>query len=65
MDYVQHLAGDALEGRQMNTPGGKAAGDYLAQELKDLGLLPAAPDGEYHPGLRTGMPQCAGTPQGQ
>ena len=47
MDYVQHLAGDALEGRKMNTPGGKAAGDYLAQELKDLGLLPAAPGGEF------------------
>jgi hypothetical protein len=36
-----------MEGRKMNTPGGKAAGDYLAQELKDLGLLPAAPNGEY------------------
>ena len=26
MEYVQHLADDAMEGRQTNTPGGKAAG---------------------------------------
>jgi Zn-dependent M28 family amino/carboxypeptidase len=36
-----------MEGRRVNTPGGKAAGDFLAQELKDLGLLPGAPDGQY------------------
>jgi hypothetical protein len=47
MDYVKYLADDALQGRSMNTPGGTAAGDYLAQELRSLGLLPAAAEGAY------------------
>lgn len=47
MDYSRHLASDAMEGRRMGSRGGTAAGDYLAQELKDLGLLPGGPDGQY------------------
>jgi len=47
MDYAAHLADDAMQGRAMNTPGGRAAGDFLATELKNLGLRPAAPHGRY------------------
>ena len=36
-----------MEGRATNTPGGKAAGDYLADEFTKLGLQPAGPDGPY------------------
>ena len=38
MDYVQHLADDAMEGRKTNTPGGTAAGDYLAAGAEGPGL---------------------------
>lgn len=47
MDYVAHLADDAMQGRAMNTPGGRAAGDFLAAEFKSLGLRPAAPHDCY------------------
>ena len=46
-EHVRYLADDALQGRSLGTPGGKAAAGYLAQELKELGLQPAGPDGQY------------------
>jgi hypothetical protein len=47
MDYVRYLADDTLEGRAMNTPGGTTAGQYLAQAMKQLGMAPGGPNGEY------------------
>ncbi len=47
MDYVRYLADDTLEGRATNTPGGTTAGQYLAQAMKQLGMAPGGPNGEY------------------
>ncbi len=46
-DHVRYLADDALQGRSLGTPGGKAAALYLAQEFKELGLQPAGTNGQY------------------
>jgi len=45
--HVEHLAGDAMEGREAGTRGGRAAGDHLAELLRDLGLRGAGVDGGY------------------
>ena len=60
MDYVRYLADDTLEGRATNTPGGTTAGQYLAQEMKQLGIAPGGPNGEYIQDCGARMPQCAG-----
>ena len=43
---VRHLAGDAMEGRAPGTPGDRAARDYLARRLAELGCEPGF-DGEW------------------
>lgn len=38
--YIDFLASDELAGRGANTPGGRAAGEYLISNLKKIGVLP-------------------------
>jgi Zn-dependent M28 family amino/carboxypeptidase len=45
--HVKYLASDTLAGRRPGTPGGRAAGDYIAARFAEYGLQPAAPDGTY------------------
>jgi Zn-dependent M28 family amino/carboxypeptidase len=45
--HVEYLASDELEGRRPGTPGGRAAGDYIAARFAEYGLQPAGPDGTY------------------
>src|SRR5437868_11771609 len=40
--FVTYLASDKLEGRRTGTPGAEAAGQYIADEFKQLGLRPGA-----------------------
>ena len=47
LSHVRYLADDALEGREVGTPGARCAGDYLAGVFQDLGLEPAGPDGSW------------------
>jgi len=47
LNHVAYLASDALEGRRPGTPGGWAAGDYIAARFAEYGLQPAGPDGTY------------------
>jgi len=47
LEYARHLASDQMEGRRMGMTGGIAAGDFLAEEMKKLGLAPGGPDGQY------------------
>src|SRR5262249_12315537 len=47
MTEIAYLASDALQGRASGSPGARAAGDYLAEELRSAGLGPMGT-----PGLR-------------
>jgi Zn-dependent M28 family amino/carboxypeptidase len=47
VDHLKVLASDEYEGRAPATPGGQKTQDYLAQQLKALGIEPGAPDGSY------------------
>ena len=44
---LQYLADDAREGRLPDTPGGREASAYIAEQFKAIGLKPAGPDGSY------------------
>jgi Zn-dependent M28 family amino/carboxypeptidase len=46
-NHVKTLGGDEYEGRAPATPGGQKTVDYLAAQLKALGVEPGAPDGTY------------------
>jgi hypothetical protein len=45
--HVEVLADDIYEGRAAGSRGGRAAGQYLIEQLKADGLTPAGEDGEY------------------
>lgn len=45
--HIQALASDEMEGRAPSTPGGQRAADYIAAELKAIGVEPAGEDGSY------------------
>ena len=47
LDHVRFLADDSLEGREANSAGGRAAGDYLSAQVKAMGLRGGGPDGQY------------------
>jgi uncharacterized metal-binding protein len=47
MEYVERLASNDFAGREAGTPGGRAAGDYIAQRLAKLQLRGGAADGGY------------------
>jgi Tol biopolymer transport system component len=47
---VSYLASDELEGRLAGSPGGKLAGDYIAAQMKRIGLVPVGTnDGFFQP----------------
>jgi hypothetical protein len=46
-DHVATLADDALEGRLVGTRGGRAAGQYIVQQLRPLDVAPAGNDGMF------------------
>ena len=45
--HIKTLASDEFEGRAPASPGGEKTQDYLASQLKALGIEPGAPDGTY------------------
>jgi hypothetical protein len=45
--HVHVLASDTLEGREAGSRGGKAAGAYLVQQLKKLGIKPAGSENSF------------------
>jgi len=47
LEHLAYLANDALGGRQPGTPGGWAAGNYIAARFAEYGLEPAGPDSTY------------------
>ena len=47
VNHVKVLSSDEYEGRAPATPGGQKTVDYLAAQLKAIGVEPGAPDGTY------------------
>ncbi len=45
--HIRYLADDALEGREVGTPGERCAAEYLAARFRELGLEPAGAEGTY------------------
>jgi Zn-dependent M28 family amino/carboxypeptidase len=45
--HVKYLASDELEGRGTGQKGGDLAADYIAEQFKSYGLLPAGENGTY------------------
>jgi Zn-dependent M28 family amino/carboxypeptidase len=45
--HVQTLSSDEMEGRAPSTPGGQRAADYIAEQLKSMGVAPAGDNGTY------------------
>lgn len=48
LEHLAYLASDELGGRQPGSPGGEAAGDYVAEHFAAYGLEPAGIDGTYY-----------------
>jgi Zn-dependent M28 family amino/carboxypeptidase len=44
---LQAIAADDMEGRAPSTPGGQKAADYIAAQLKTIGVEPAGENGTY------------------
>jgi len=53
MQDVETLASPEFEGRQIGTPGGDAAADWIAQQFEELGLVTAGEDWTYFQTIRT------------
>ncbi len=47
LKHVDYLASDQLEGRRTGTPGGQAAGDYIAARFAEYGLQPGGTADTY------------------
>ncbi len=45
--HIKTIASDEFEGRAPASPGGEKTQNYLAEQLKALGVEPGAPDGTY------------------
>lgn len=52
---IEYLASDALKGREFGTPGEMAAGDYIADRYRRMGLKPMGEDGTYFQTLSVDM----------
>ena len=46
-EHIKMLASDEFEGRAPASPGGEKTQNYLAEQLKAIGVEPGAPDGTY------------------
>jgi len=47
VQHLQALSSDQMEGRAPATPGGQRAADYIADQLKAIGVEPAGENGTY------------------
>jgi len=49
---IERLSSDEFEGRAPGTPGGQAASQYIADEMKSAGLMPMGKNGTYFQPVR-------------
>jgi hypothetical protein len=62
--YIDVLAGDAYEGREAGTRGGRAAGIYLGERFQELDLKPAGENGTYFQEFGSGYRNILGVIDG-
>ena len=62
--HVDVLADDSFEGRQAGSRGGRAAGGYLVDAMKNMALQPAGVDGGYFQGFGNGYRNVLGMIEG-
>ena len=57
MRHIRYLADDRLEGREVGSQGARCAGEYIAGELRRLGLAPAGSNHDFfhHFSVRKGV----------
>ncbi|MFH1764019.1 MAG: M20/M25/M40 family metallo-hydrolase [Gemmatimonadota bacterium] len=60
MAHVRYLADDALEGREVGTPGARCAADYIAAYFRGLGLEGAGPGGSFFQSFEVRMGSVLG-----
>ncbi len=60
--HVRYLADDALEGREVASPGARCAAEYIAGYLQSVGLNPAGRDGSYYQTFSVRMGSRLGAP---
>lgn len=58
--YLEVLADDTFEGREAGTRGGRAAGGYLVQFLRENGIQPGGEDGGYYQAFLKGYRNVLG-----
>jgi hypothetical protein len=58
--HVRYLADDALQGREVGTPGARCAAEYIASAFQDLGLQGAGPAGSYFQAFQVQMGSLLG-----
>src|SRR5207247_2064991 len=64
LDHVSFLADDVLEGRETGSRGGRAAGGYLAEQLRKTGLTPMGDSGSYFQAFGSGSRNLLGLVEG-
>jgi aminopeptidase YwaD len=60
MAHVRYLADDALQGREVGSPGERCAADYIAGYLRSLGLTGAGADGSFFQAFEVRMGSVLG-----
>jgi aminopeptidase YwaD len=58
--HVRYLADDALEGREVGSPGARCAADYIAAVFQELGLEGAGPQGSFFQSFQVRMGSALG-----
>ena len=63
MQHVRRLAAPEMQGRESGTPGAQAAADYIAAQMKEMGLLPAGEKETYFYTMIAPRAHLAGVPR--
>ncbi|MFP4343234.1 MAG: ABC transporter permease subunit [Anaerolineales bacterium] len=62
MEYIEALTAPEFEGRRSGSEGAARAAEYIAAEMKALGLQPAGRDGTYYQTMKTTRLRITETP---
>ncbi len=62
LTHIQTLAAPAMQGRETGAPGHEAAARYIAQEMEEIGLLPAGDKNTFIQTMASPRPHLVETP---
>ena len=63
LSHIEQLASPAFEGRESGTAGAAQAADYIAAQMKEIGLAPGGTDGDYRLAMKRGPYRLNETPR--